>query len=283
MRIQILDHGYIELIDSWGSDEAIIEAARMSTAKGFLGWDPGPCPDCDGTGKANVCVLCGGDWDNGRMSCMGCTRGRSGPDCKTCAGKGQLAGDKKLLRFLWEKKHSTPFEFGGLTIEVQAPLMVFREWHRHRTQSYSERSARYTPLPDNNYVPSTDRMLSGVVNAQGNRQATGIDGSAILTLDSALEWQAELADTYEHCERTYQSGLKRGVPKELARLCVPVGRYSTMRATANLRNWLGFEALRLPKNAQYEIRVYAEALHDILMSKFPRTTELFDDGMSKAA
>jgi thymidylate synthase (FAD) len=232
MKKQILDHGYIELIESWGSDEAIIEAARMSTAKGFLGW-----------------------------------------------GNSEKPGDEKLLRFLWEKKHSTPFEFGGLTIEVQAPLMVFREWHRHRTQSYSERSARYTPLPDVNYVPTVERMLSGVQSAKGNRQATGVDGAASLTLDSALVWQSELIDVYEHAERVYQSGLLKGVPKELARLSVPVGRYSTMRASANLRNWLGFETLRLPKNAQYEIRVFGEALHEILVSKFPRTMTLFDEGM----
>lgn len=229
---QILDHGYIKLIEKWGSDESIIEAARMSTAKGFLGW-----------------------------------------------GTSENPGDEKLLKFLWEKKHSTPFEFAGLTIEVQAPLMVFREWHRHRTQSYSERSARYTPLPDMNYVPTPERMLSGVLTSKGNRQATGVDGSAVLTLESALEWQSELMSVYEHAERVYQDGLSRGVPKELARLSVPVGRYSTMRASANLRNWLGFEALRMPKNAQYEIRVYAEALHDILTEVFPRTLSLFDEGM----
>lgn len=232
MKHQVLDHGYIELIESWGSDEAIIEAARMSTAKGFLGW-----------------------------------------------GTPEKPGDEKLLRFLWEKKHSTPFEFAGLTIEVQAPLMVFREWHRHRTQSYSERSARYTPLPDANYVPTPERMLSGVQNAKGNRQATGIEGSQELTLESALVWQQELIDVYEHAERVYQNGLKLGVPKELARLPVPVGRYSTMRASANLRNWLGFETLRLPKNAQYEIRVFGEALHDILTSVFPRTMSLFNESM----
>lgn len=253
MKHKILDHGYIELIDSWGSDESIIEAARMSTAKGFLGWEPGPCPTCDGQSTT----------------------------CKTCDGKGTHDGDAKLLKFLWNNKHSTPFEFGGLTIEVQAPLMVFREWHRHRTQSYSERSARYTPLPDMNYLPTADRMLSGVAQAKGNRQASSASSAEVLTMESALEWQASLANVYEHAERVYQDGLRRGVPKELARLPVPVGRYSTMRASANLRNWLGFEALRLPKNAQYEIRVFAEALHEILSDVFPRTTSLFDDGVKQ--
>lgn len=80
---------------------------------------------------------------------------------------------------------------------------------------------------------------------------------------------------YESIELLYQSALKRGVPKELARLILPVGRYSRMRASANLRNWLAFLTLRQDTSAQYEIRVYADALASILEAKFPRTMELF--------
>src|SRR5688572_1581490 len=67
--------------------------------------------------------------------------------------------DQKLLGFLFNNKppHATPFEFAGMVIEVQAPIFVFREWHRHRTQSYNEMSARYAPLPDLNYLPTVDR------------------------------------------------------------------------------------------------------------------------------
>ena len=67
--------------------------------------------------------------------------------------------DEKLLRFLFTGKpqHATPFEFCGMVIEVQAPIFVYREWHRHRTQSYNEMSARYAPLPNNNYTPTIDR------------------------------------------------------------------------------------------------------------------------------
>ena len=101
IEAKVLDHGYLKFIESWGSDERIIEAARMSTAKGFLGWG-GPCPDLP-----------------------------HDAECR-CKGTGQLPGDEKLLRFLWENKHQTPFEMAGLTVEVQAPIFVFREWHRHR-------------------------------------------------------------------------------------------------------------------------------------------------------
>lgn len=228
MSIQLLGSGYLKVVETWGSDAQIIESARMSTAKGFMGWGPKE----DGS-----------------------------------------PGDEKLLRFLYENQHSTPFEFSGMTVEVQAPIMVFREWHRHRTQSYSELSARYTPLPADDYIPTVDRLL---INSATNKQAGTASGAETLTLESALEWQTELAGAYEHAERVYQSGLKRGVPKELARLPVPVGRYSRMRAQANLRNWLGFLTLRTAPNAQWEIRQYADALAGELRVAFPRTMDLFD-------
>lgn len=252
-RVPVLDHGYVELIENWGSDEAIVEAARMSTDKGFLGWEPGPCPVCDGETHVN------------------------GAACRACEGKGEIRGDKHLLRYLWNNKHSTPFEFAGMTIEVQAPLIVFREWHRHRTQSYAERSARYTPLPNFNYMPTPERLLRG--GGHLTKQAASVDGVRVLDYESALEWLDMLGKVYEHAEVVYQVGLEMGIPKELARLSMTVGRYSTMRASTDLRNWLGFATLRLPKNAQEEIRVYAEVAHTMLTHCFPRTLALFDEGM----
>jgi thymidylate synthase (FAD) len=120
-RIELLDHGYVELIESWGSDERIIEAARMSTGKGFTGW-----------------------------------------------GTPEKPGDEKLLRFLWKNQHATPFEMAGMTIEVKAPIFVFREWHRHRTQSYNEMSARYVPLPDE----TTCRRWTGCCSADRRRRTS---------------------------------------------------------------------------------------------------------------
>lgn len=224
----ILNGGYATLIETWGSDERIVEAARMSTAKGFLGW-----------------------------------------------GTPEAPGDEKLLRFLWENKHATPFEMAGMTIEIKAPIFVFREWHRHRTQSYNEMSARYVPLPDENYIPSLDRVLSGGQSAT-NKQASG----APVPEADALAWLAELAEVYEHAQRVYESGIRRGIAKELARLPVPVARYSRMRASANLRNWLGFLTLRMHPAAQWEIRQYANAVGSMISEAFPRTWGLFSEGRS---
>lgn len=231
---KILDHGYVNFVEKWGSDESIIEAARMSTGKGFLGWGPKE----DGS-----------------------------------------AGDEKLLRFLYEHKHATPFEMGGVVIEVQAPIFVFREWHRHRTQSYNEMSARYTPLPDVNYLPSIERLM---INASStNKQAGTVAGADQLTEDKAIAFRQGLVQSYEAAEELYQWALQAGVPKELARVHLPVGRYSKMRAQANLRNWLAFLTLRMDKGAQWEIRQYANAVSEIIAECFPRTYELFVEGIKK--
>lgn len=248
MRTSILDHGYLELVESWGSDERIIEAARMSTNKGFQGWGP----------IHNGCEL---DGDCVALS-QPCERG-----CET------RPGDERLLAYLWTNKHATPFEMAGLVIEVQAPIFVFREWHRHRTQSYNELSARYTPLPDVNYVPSLERAMIGVGGP--NRQAGTVAGAEALTEVAAHEWLTDLEALYDTIEAHYQQGLRIGIPKELARCPIPVGRYSRMRASANLRNWLAFLTLRTAPNAQWEIRQYANAVAEIVKQRYPRTYALF--------
>jgi thymidylate synthase (FAD) len=226
-HLPVLDHGHVTLIESWGSDERVIEAARMSTGKGFQGWDT----------------------------------------------------DAKLLAYLYEHKHATPFEMAGMVIEVKAPIFVFREWHRHRTQSYNEMSARYIPLPDENYRPTVQRILTGAAPT-GNRQAAGTVEPA--GLPQMQGWLGELEKLYAHAQAVYEGGLALGVPKELARLPVPVARYSRMRASANLRNWLAFLTLRMAPAAQWEIRQYANAVGRVVSERFPRTFELFAKEQGRA-
>ena len=251
-RYDVLDHGYIKFVESWGSDERIIEAARMSTGKGFLGWGPKHQSNCSFLQK------------------------HPNLEYDTCDCARDVSGDEKLLAFLYENRHDTPFEMAGMVVEVQAPIMVFREWHRHRTQSYNEMSARYTPLPDLNYVPTVARLMA---NANGtNRQANRADGAPVLTEQHAQDFRETIQAAYEYAESFYQQSLAAGVPKELARLVLPVGRYSRMRASAYLRNWLGFLTLRNAPNAQYEIREYAIALQRMLTTYFPRTLALYTGG-----
>ena len=226
--MKVLDHGYVDLIETWGSDQRVIEAARMSTDKGFAGW-----------------------------------------------GTPDEPGDEKLLRYLWTHKHATPFEMAGLIIEVQAPIFVFREWHRHRTQSYNEMSGRYTVLPSLYYVPSETR-LQEARQSKGNKQ--GSEAGFGFTKYQAGCLTRVLTASYEASRATYESLLREGVAREVARLCLPVSQYSRMRASANLRNWLSFLTLRMASNAQFEIRQYADAVGQLVEETFPRTWKLFVEG-----
>jgi thymidylate synthase (FAD) len=251
--MKLLDHGYLDYVEHWGSDESIVRAARMSTDKGFLGWGP----------KGFECHHTGCGWKGPERP--------EGLRCPVCGdGLYSILGDEKLLRYLWENQHTGPFEFCGLTVEVKAPIMVFREWHRHRTQSFNEMSARYVPLPDENFIPDAANIVERARAAQmsKNKQAQGHVAYNLTTPD-VIGWLAALADAYRNAERVYQHGLDIGIPKELARLPVPVGRYSRMRATANLLNWLRFLKLRTAPTAQYEIRVYADAVGQLLSEHFP--------------
>lgn len=263
-RYELLDHGYLEVVNAWGSEEQIIEAARMSTGKGFKGWGP-------------RCVHCGTE----ERIC--------GPDAWGCITRGLgenlphdfQPGDEKLLRYLYEHQHMTPFEMAGMTIEVQAPIFVFREWHRHRVPfGYNEASARYAPLPDVNYIPTVDRLMVRGGDHLQNKQAQGTGES--LHENNAGRFRAQLSVLYTQAQELYENALEAGVPKELARICLPVGRYSKMRATGNLRGWLNFIKLRLAPNAQFEIRMYADALWNELHKVFPRTLDLFDEEQDKS-
>jgi len=256
----VLDHGFVRLIESWGSDERVIEAARMSTDKGFLGWGPVHVDGCPFYSR---------------------TAGVTKLEARQCHCP---PGDEKLLKFLYDNKHATPFEFGGMVIEVQAPIFVFREWHRHRTQSYNEMSARYTPLPDLNYIPTVERLM---INSKVNKQAGTAAGAVELTHDEAELFaelfRVRLAQSYADSQHLYERALKAGVPKELARVMLPVGRYSRMRASANLRNWLAFLTLRMDAAAQWEIRQYANVVGKLISQHFPRTWDLFAASPPKGA
>jgi thymidylate synthase (FAD) len=258
--ITVLDHGYVKFVEAWGSDERIIEAARMSTSKGFLGW------------SCWKCTACGAELEERQRHTSQAGSLCRNEDVFSDGEFNRIPRDEKLLRFLHENRHATPFEMTGMTIEVQAPIFVFREWHRHRTQSYNEMSARYAPLPDVNYVPTVERLM---INSKTNKQAGTVAGSDELTVESAGWFQKQLAEIYERDERVYQSALSFGVPKELARIHLPVGRYSRMMASTDLRNWLAFLTLRMAPNAQWEIRQFANAVGDLISRSFPRTWELF--------
>lgn len=168
------------------------------------------------------------------------------------------AGDPKLLRYMLRNHHSTPFEHVTFTFYVKAPIFVFRQWHRHRTWSFNEISARYKELPEDFYVPDAAMI--------GNQSLTNHQGRD-LTLPVSSGKEHEVSAYRIQCEdsfSTYRGLLRGGWPRELARCVLPLATYSEMFATVNLWNLLRFVGLRSDEHAQYEIRVYSDAMLNLI-------------------
>jgi thymidylate synthase (FAD) len=210
-KIDVLDHGYVRLVESMGSDLSVVRAARVS-------YDA--------------------DW-------------RAGEDA---------GSDSRLIHYLWKNHHTSPFEAVEFQFEVKAPIFVLRQWHRHRTWSYNELSARYRELPEEFYVPAPEQI--GVQSASNKQMREESDRPNL--------WASERIKAA--CEAgfgAYRDLLADGVPRELARSVLPVATYSHMFAKVDLRNLLSFLDLRCHSHAQYEIRVYAEAMHEMARKVVP--------------
>jgi thymidylate synthase (FAD) len=174
-----------------------------------------------------------------------------------------------LVRFLLRHKHTTPFEGSVIKFEVRAPIMVIREWFRHRTFSYNEESGRYKQLDPFYYTPDPSRVA---YQSKSNHQGSGEEhpDAAKFTVQWAEEQKA-FEDSYTELIGTHN------VARELARLNMPISHYSTFVVTGNLLNWFRFLQLRLEATAQYEIRVYAEAILSLAKQYFPKSFAAFED------
>ena len=204
-KIDVLDPGFVRLVDSMGSDLSVARAARVSY------------------------------------------------DAAWRAGEDQ-GSDGKLLRYLWKNKHTTPFEAVVFTFEIKAPIFVLRQWHRHRTWSYNELSARYRELPEEFYVPKPEHVGT---QSKDNKQVRDMVDTQDMLVPSMIDASCRAA-----CE-AYRTLLDHNVPREIARSVLPVATYSHMFATVDLLNLLKFLTLRCDAHAQYEIRVYADAMREL--------------------
>jgi thymidylate synthase (FAD) len=175
--------------------------------------------------------------------------------------------DEKLLHYLVKNGHTSPFESVLFTFDVKAPIFVFRQWHRHRTWSYNEVSARYAELPQEFYVPEPEQIT---MQSKDNKQ---------MRTDVAHPLAQETADLMRYANEQaffhYKQMIERSIPRELARSVLPVATYSHMFATVDLHNLMHFLRLRLHSHAQYEIRVYAEAMLHLAHRICPISVEAF--------
>ncbi|AQT04792.1 FAD-dependent thymidylate synthase [Acetobacter persici] len=220
---EVLDHGFLRVIDYMGDDSAIVQAARVSYGRG--------------------------------------TR--------------KVSEDAGLIRYLMRHRHSSPFEMCEMKFHVKLPIFVARQWIRHRMASVNEYSARYSILDSEFYIPAPDHMAAqSAVNRQGRGDVLAPDDAAAV-MDILRDDAIRTYRNYETMLSTEEDGY--GLARELARINLTVNTYTQWYWKIDLHNLMHFLALRLDPHAQYEIRVYAEAMLKILHAWVPQTAAAFED------
>ena len=181
--------------------------------------------------------------------------------------------DARLINYLWKNHHTTPFEAVQFTFEIKAPIFVFRQWHRHRTWSYKELSARYRELPEEFYVPSPEHIGVQSVSSKQARDIVGMDEETRIAREHQI---SQTRRVMSEAFLQYKTLIGLGWPRELARSVLPVATYSHMFASVNLLNLLKFLTLRCDAHAQYEIRVYADAMRELIRPIVPACVKAWE-------
>jgi thymidylate synthase (FAD) len=227
---EVLDHGFVRVIDYMGNDDSVVQSARVSYGSG--------------TKKVNA--------------------------------------DKALINYLMAHRHTTPFEMCEIKFHIKLPIFVARQWIRHRTASVNEYSARYSVVEDEFYIPNPQHLSAqSKVNHQGrdeNKILNSVEQKRVLDL-----LKHDTANAYkDYLEMINQDSLgnivdenKEGLARELARMNLPLNCYTQWYWKIDLHNLLHFLNLRADKHAQYEIRVYAQIMLDLVKKWVPNCYEAF--------
>ena len=228
--IEVLDHGFIRVIDYMGDDSSIVQSARVSYGKGTK----------------------------------------------------KISNDKGLIKYLMRARHSTPFEMCEIKFHIKLPIFIARQWIRHRTANVNEYSARYSILDKEFYIPSAENLAAqSAINNQGRGDALTDDEASnviqILKKDAEQTYSNYETLLNESSEGNIIDESKSGIARELARMNLTLNTYTQWYWKIDLNNLLHFLALRADDHAQYEIRVYADAMLDIVKKWVPLTYEAFED------
>ena len=187
-------------------------------------------------------------------------------------GTRKALEDEGLIRYLMRHYHSTPFEMCEIKFHVKLPIFVARQWIRHRTANVNEYSARYSILDKDFYLPAPEQLA---VQSADNKQGRGavLDGA---TAERVLRLLREDADqTYAHYEEMLGEDI--ALARELARMNLTLNTYTQWYWKTDLHNLFHFLRLRADAHAQYEIRVYAEAMLEMAKAWVPLSTKAFCD------
>jgi thymidylate synthase (FAD) len=226
--LEVLDHGFIRVIDYMGDDGAIVQAARVSYGKG--------------------------------------TR--------------RVSEDRGLINYLMRHRHTTPFEMCEIKYHVKLPIFVARQWIRHRTANVNEYSARYSILDNEFYIPEPEHLgVQSSANRQGRGDAlTGEEAKRVLHLlrEDAQKAYGDYAEMLNEDDAgTPIDPGRQGLARELARMNLTLNFYTQWYWKIDLHNLLHFLSLRADEHAQYEIRVYAEAMMETVERWVPLAAEAF--------
>lgn len=194
--------------------------------------------------------------------------------------------DAGLIRYLLRHRHTSPFEMCVIKLHIKAPIFVARQWLRHRTAAVNEISARYSVMRDEFYVPDPAVISAQAKNNKQGRAAEPLSPARAVAAAAALSDHAKQAYAlYEHLlGHDEPEGLEpHGVARELARMTLPLNLYTEWYWRMDLHNLLHFLALRLDPHAQYEIRVYAEAIGEVVKAWVPVTWAAFEEYRLKGA
>ena len=228
--IEVLDHGFVRVIDYMGNDSAIVQAARVSY----------------GAGTKNV------------------------------------SADQALINYLMSHRHTTPFEMCEIKFHIKLPIFVARQWIRHRSASVNEYSARYSIMEDEFYIPDAANLSAqSKINHQGRDEKNILNQQEqkqvleILKQDAKNSYQHYLEMINQDPDGNIIDEGKDGLARELARMNLPINCYTQWYWKIDLHNLLHFLHLRADKHAQYEIRVYADLILDMVKKWVPAAHNAF--------
>jgi thymidylate synthase (FAD) len=187
------------------------------------------------------------------------------------SGTKKVHEDRGLIRYLLRHAHTTPFEMVEFKFHVKLPIFVARQWIRHRTANVNEYSGRYSEMKDEFYTPDPRHIRpQSLLNKQGRSDDT-------LPGDLAEKASLQFAQSQQQAYAEYQDFLGQGIAREIARINLPVSNYTEWYWKIDLHNLFHFLRLRIDDHAQYEIRVYGEAIAELVKPFVPMAWQAFED------
>jgi thymidylate synthase (FAD) len=193
------------------------------------------------------------------------------------SGTKTVREDRGLIRYLMRHWHTTPFEMVEFKFHIKLPIFIARQWIRHRTANVNEYSGRYSIMKDDFYVPDLEQIRPQSENNKQGRSEEAFEP------EKAKQIQDNISKVQKDLYKDYENLLEDNFARELARINLPLSNYTEWYWKIDLHNLFHFLRLRIDSHAQYEIRVFAEAMAEVVKQIVPHAWEAFEDYRLNAA